>query len=269
MTRLLSLVLTDVPVGMGLFGASVTLGLYGWLGVPAHAAWVAASGLLLFALYGVNRLTDLREDTLTQPERARVVRRSLVPLSGLFAAAGLAAVGLSASAGVKLSWLAPVLLAVPVYSARWLPGGRRLKDVTLAKNVFVAAVTVYGTAGVASLLLGPRAGVGGYLVFAAGRVTLNNVLCDVPDADGDRTLGVMTLPARYGAVATLVGLRWSNLLLAAVGVALAGSTPLVLGSAVAGELVLRAALAGRLRGPTLKTVADLEVAAWPVYLLLG
>ena len=261
--------LTDLPIGMGLFVSSLTFTTFLWLDLPLSPRWIAASGLIFFALYGVNRLTDLAEDTLTQPDRAAFVARRWWTLAGAFAAAFVAGGALAWTAGISVAALAPCALAVPVYSAPWLPGGRRLKDLTLAKSLFAGFFLVYGSAGLVVAYAPDGApGAAPMLAFVYARVVMNTVLCDVPDAPGDRALGVMTVPARFGVARTLAVLQAANLAVTLVAAAAWWGEPVpiavIAGAAVAAEAVLAAARRG-LVGVALKTAADLEVVAWAVY----
>ncbi len=95
-------------------------------------------------------------------------------------------------------------VSIFVYSGR--PAGRpsvlgRLKDITLAKNVFVGGGLVTLGAGVClgrSGSLGAWAPHASLLLALAVIVTGDAMLCDLPDIEADRAFGVRTLPVTWG-----------------------------------------------------------------------
>jgi 4-hydroxybenzoate polyprenyltransferase len=199
-------------------------------GLPTEPLPPLLSFLVIYAIYSLDRVTELDADHLTHPERARFSRRHARWLRGSALAAQALALGLSATRG---AWSMAVTLmplaALLVYSFPVLPrpvarlvGVSRLKEVFLLKNVWVAgtltatstlfAVVLHGSVPTWPPLLATTA-------FLLGRWTINVILFDVRDETGDRANGLRTVPVVLGRTKTLRVLHVLNGLLALLTVA--------------------------------------------------
>lgn len=162
-------------------------------------------GLVTFAVYASDRLEDVDTDAVTNPEQAAFVHRYWGPLHVLSAAAYGLAVTLSVLGG-------PVALAITVlpgvfwvlYATDWLPEAglhvQRLKD------VFVLNSTVVALAWAVSLTFLPLAYAGAGLTWTTAvvfvyfflRSFVDTEVPNVRDVEGDREIGVNTLPVVVG-----------------------------------------------------------------------
>ena len=178
--------------------------------------------LMTFSMYTLNRKTDVTEDLVNHPERALFFQKFGKPLFILAAISYPLALGLSFRGG---SWaFLPLLIVLAfgfLYSFPWIPrrmgkGYRRLKDITLLKNLTVAvasAVTCvlvpvfYG-----SLSLSVSVIV--VFLFIVFRVFMNTISFDMRDLEGDKREGIKTIPV-------LVGVSKTKLLLYSLNIAVA------------------------------------------------
>ncbi|WP_137291263.1 UbiA family prenyltransferase [Natronorubrum halophilum] len=174
---------------------------------PSPAAVVV--GLVVFAVYTNDRLADVDTDAVSNPEQAAFVRRYRDELYVLASIAYGLAVALSVIGG-------PIALAITLlpgvfwvcYATDWIPGTgvhvRRLKDVFLVNTIVVAF------AWATTLTFLPLAFADGtvtiptLIVFAYFflRVFTNTEIPNVRDIDGDREIGVLTIPVMFGVERT-------------------------------------------------------------------
>lgn len=201
------------------------------LSIPINAA-AGVAFLVTLAVYNHNKLTDLAEDGVNDPERATLFgsRKRLFTL--LSAGAYVAALVLSAFGGLVALALTlfPGLLGV-LYSSRWLPGDGpdRLKDVL---GVGTAAVALAWAVPLALLPLafeGREFGAAAVVVLAFFllRTVVAVELFNVRDVAGDRREGVGTVPVVLGVRSTRYVLGALNLgsLAVLVWAVLAGVLP--------------------------------------------
>jgi 4-hydroxybenzoate polyprenyltransferase len=180
-------------------------------------------GLVTVAVYVNDRIADVDTDAVSMPKQAAFVRRHKDVLYVLASVAYGLAVAISVLGG-------PFALAITLlpgafwilYATNWVPNVgvrfRRLKDVFLLNSAVVAL------AWAATLTFLP-------LAFADGSVTPGTVLVfsyfflrvfgnteipNVRDVDGDRAIGVSTLPVVLGVARTRQVLYGIDLVTAAV-----------------------------------------------------
>lgn len=183
--------------------AKVTFAMW-LLSIPTPVAPIAV-GLVTFAVYNANNLTDLDEDAVNSPRCAAFVERHSRAIAGVCAVAGVLALALAGLAGGPVAVgvaLVPVVTGV-FYSVPL--AGRRLKDVFALNTVLVAgawAVTVtYLPVALADGAIPlsrtiPVCAILFLLTFVSVEVF------NVRDVAGDRASGVATLPATLGVDAT-------------------------------------------------------------------
>lgn len=174
------------------------------LSLPLTPAAIVV-GLVVFAVYANDRIADAETDAVSNPGQAAFVKRHRGVLYVLAAGAYGLAVALSALGG-------PVALAITLlpgtlwicYATDWIPGDgayvHRLKDLFLVNTIVVAlawAVTLtFLPLAFADGALTPSTAV----VFAYFflRVFTNTEIPNVRDVEGDRAIGVLTIPVVFG-----------------------------------------------------------------------
>jgi len=193
---------------------------------PPLAAAESGGGrrwLVVFAVYTNDRLADVDTDVMSNPGQAAFVRRHRDVLYVLASIAYGLAVALSVLGG-------PIALAVALlpgvfwvcYATNWIPGqgvGRvqRLKDVFLVNTIVVAlawaaTLTFLPLAFAGEPITTPTLVVFSYFFL---RVGTNTEIPNVRDVDGDRAIGVRTIPVVFGVTRT----RW---ILSAIDLCTAG-----------------------------------------------
>lgn len=174
------------------------------LSLPTTIAPIAV-GLVTFAVYNANNLTDLDEDAVNSPRCAAFVERHSAALAVICAVAATLALALAAIAGGPLAVavvLVPVVTGV-VYSVPI--AGRRLKDVFAVNTILVAgawAVTVTYLPVAVSDVAVPLVHTIPVLAILFLRTVISVEVFNVRDVAGDRASGVSTLPATLGMDAT-------------------------------------------------------------------
>ncbi|OIB56510.1 UbiA family prenyltransferase [Natrialba sp. SSL1] len=214
LTRALELLVhSNLFISLATMSVVVTTALLADLPIEALPLFIVFAVTMF--VYTVNRLTDLAEDEENMPDRAALTRRYgrlwLAVGAGLYLLAIVAAV----AAGVPgAGYMLVPLLVAAAYSSG-------LKQVFLVKNVVV---------GLAWGLL--PLGMGYYyqqlwtvdILFLAGYVTamitVAAVIFDLKDITGDREEGIATVPNVFGPRWTRIGAQVTNVVIAAVVVAL-------------------------------------------------
>jgi len=212
------LAMTEVGIGMLVLGLSPN---------PAPAV----IGLVTFAVYTNDRLTDVETDAFTNPSKAQFIRRYgryLYPLTALAygGAVTIAVTGGPAALGLTLLpgafWI--------VYASDYLNGLSRrfyrMKEVLLLNTAIIAfswAITITGLPfAFASEPLSPAAAI--LFAYFFLRVFVLAEVSNVADREGDERIGVDTIPVVFGTDGTRHALYLVNLLTAALlgGALLAG-----------------------------------------------
>nr|WP_240910784.1 UbiA family prenyltransferase [Thermococcus sp. MAR1] len=182
----------------GVFKLCLSFLLYG---VAPRWNLLAATFLLVFSVYGINKLTDIKEDEVNNPERVGYVKRVAKALKYAVVLSLVLAVLLSAltSPLAVLVVLFPIV-AGALYSIRLFPGYPRLKDITGVKNLIIAVTWANGTAFlpylVASGVALQKVALIYYFFFM--KSLINTILFDVRDIEGDRINGIQTIPVKLG-----------------------------------------------------------------------
>jgi 4-hydroxybenzoate polyprenyltransferase len=182
--------------------------------IVSSALLLIATFFLTISVYSLNKVTDLEEDLVNLPDRARFVKKNRDYL--LFASLE------SINIAVILVFFAnpyaiPVIL-FPFYVGLFYSTGMRrlrIKDALLLKNIMVALaattaavllpLAVHTTIPFIVLLVG-------YFIFL--KCFINTVLFDVRDIEGDRKAGVLTIPISLGTKKTRNALLLLNSTLA-------------------------------------------------------
>lgn len=182
----------------GVFKLYLSFLLYG---VTPQWNLLVATFLLVFSVYGLNKLTDLSEDEVNNPERVNYVRRVAKALKYAVIMSFIAALILSAltSPWAILVVFFPIVSGT-LYSVRISPNYPRLKDITGVKNIIIATTWANGTTFLPYLVAGgveaPKVFLIYYFFFMKSMI--NTILFDVRDIEGDRLNGIKTIPVKLG-----------------------------------------------------------------------
>ena len=154
-----------------------------------------------FSIYGLNKLTDLKEDTVNVPERAKFIKGK----EHIIASFLLFSLMISSFLGFLQDFLCVPILLFPVftgiiYSVRVSSNLPRLKDILGMKNLLIAF-----SWGVCSTFLPVICLPETYIIqiviifyFFFTKSFINSLLFDVRDIKGDRMSGVRTIPVVFG-----------------------------------------------------------------------
>ncbi|WP_440766346.1 UbiA family prenyltransferase [Natronorubrum sp. DTA7] len=162
-------------------------------------------GLVVFAVYTNDRLADVDTDAVSNPGQAGFVRRHRGALYVLASIAYGLAVALSVLGG-------PVALAITLlpgvlwvcYATDWIPETgmhvRRLKDVFLVNTIVVALAWAVTLTFLPLAFADGAVTMSALFVFAYFflRVFTNTEIPNVRDVEGDRDIGVLTIPVVFG-----------------------------------------------------------------------
>lgn len=200
------------------------------LSLPPNLAPVVV-GLVTFSVYANDRLEDVDTDAKTHPEQAAFIRRHqgwLYPLAAI-------AYGLAVSISVLGGPVALVITILPgvfwiLYATDWIPDAgihvRRLKELFIVNSAVVAlawAVSLtFLPIAFADAAITPAVVVV-FCYFFLGTF-VNVEIPNVRDMDGDRAIGVATMP-------TVFGVRRTRQVLYGIDIFVAG----ILVSAVLGD----------------------------------
>ena len=175
------------------------------LNLQHHLGAYAISFLMIFAMYNMNRYSDIQEDVMTHPKRHSFVvkYRKYIEFSAILAMIISLVVGYVKNVSIIAMILLPMALAV-LYSFKWIPDKvfmySRFKDIPLMKNVVVAFCWAVITTGVVVTYSDSAFT---FAVFSVAlivftRFFINTVVFDMRDVRGDRKHGTHTLPVLLG-----------------------------------------------------------------------
>lgn len=159
-----------------------------------------ATFFIIFGVYGINKLTDLKEDLINTPERANLIIR----IQKVFKLLVILSFAISLILGLTVNVLTiPVLLAPLfagiLYSIRLSPNLPRLKDITAVKNIIIALSWGIGAAFLPAICYSKEL-ITILLIFYffTLRSFINSVLFDVRDVEGDKKSNIPTIPVTIG-----------------------------------------------------------------------
>jgi len=182
-----------------------TLGGYILLGAAPDMGICLSVSLMTFAVYSINKLTDIKEDAINRPERITFLKgreKQILIIS-------IISLLLSGALAYRSEHRAMLVLLIPfiancAYSSQIHPGLPRLKDIPFVKNIVVGlswalVCTLMPAITIKDCLFLPAAGVA-YLMLI--KDFINSTLCDLKDVGGDRENGVRTIPVILGSKKT-------------------------------------------------------------------
>lgn len=156
---------------------------------------------LVFSVYGINKLTDLKEDEINNPERVKYIKKVV----GIFKYSILLSFILAIILSALTSFWAIFVVMFPIfsgvlYSIRVSPRYPRLKDITGVKNLIIALTWANGTTFLPYLTLTHVDGLKVALIyyFFFMKSIINTMLFDLRDIEGDRANGIKTVPVKLG-----------------------------------------------------------------------
>ncbi|WP_461864493.1 UbiA family prenyltransferase [Thermococcus sp.] len=182
----------------GVFKLYLSFVLYG---ISPQWNLLTATFLLVFSVYGINKLTDMDEDEINNPERVGYIKRVARALKYAVVISLILAIFLSVltSPWAVLVVLFPIVSGV-LYSIRIAPDYPRLKDITGVKNTIIAMTWANGTTFLPYLVVGgvPLLKVALIYYFFFMKSMINTILFDLRDIEGDRLSGIRTIPVKLG-----------------------------------------------------------------------
>ncbi|WP_336359209.1 UbiA family prenyltransferase [Haladaptatus sp. ZSTT2] len=191
---------------LGLVGATKIYVVATLLSLSLNPA-VLIAFLVSFTVYSHNKLTDLNEDAINNPDRVAFIKPKKRLFIALSAGAYLLALFLSFFGGIEavLLTLFPGVSGI-LYSESWLPvfEADRLKDIFLVNTSFVAASWAVPVAYLPLAFAGKAMTTASLLVFGFFfiRTFIAGEVLNVRDAEGDRREGITTLPVLVGVKRT-------------------------------------------------------------------
>lgn len=203
-TRFL-VILTSSSVYIALNGCLKTFFSFSLYGTPISYPLILATFLVIYSVYGINKITDTEEDQLNAPERSNLIssHEKIFKYTAVSAYALAFIIGLLYGWQVLLVLLFPLLAGV-VYSIQINPQIPRLKDIFAVKSLIVALswtvgntflpIVDYDVNLMVMLLIF-------YLFFI--KSFINTVLFDLMDVEGDEKTGTITIPVVIGASHTI------------------------------------------------------------------
>ena len=157
--------------------------------------------LITFSIYGLNKLTDLNEDVINTPERAKIIKK-IESILKFFVAFSFI---LSLILGYLDNILMLPVLIFPLflgtlYSVKLSNNLPRLKDITGVKNITIALSWAVVSTLLPALYLSEKKTLLIIVIFNFFflKSYINSVLFDVRDIEGDCINGVRTLPVFLG-----------------------------------------------------------------------
>jgi 4-hydroxybenzoate polyprenyltransferase len=152
-------------------------------------------------MYGLNKLTDLKEDAINVPERVNIIRKIRPVFKFLLVFSFILSVILSflINAHTLPVLLFPLFSSI-LYSVKFSKNLPRLKDITGVKNVTIALTWAVSTTFLPIVYFNVfhknQTILMFYLFFFKSYI--NSVLFDFRDIEGDSMNGVRTIPVALG-----------------------------------------------------------------------
>lgn len=183
------------------------------LGITPSLPVCFAVFLMTFSVYSLDKITDSNEDAINMPERGSFLsgRRKFV-LYYSVAAYSLSMLLIFLDEPLALPIIFIPLAANAVYGSKLISAMPRLKDVPIVKNLVVAISWALVTTLLPAMQMTPKTGsmISSVLYFMLVKVFINAVLFDVRDVEGDREMGIRTMPILLGFRRTTVILLGLN-----------------------------------------------------------
>jgi 4-hydroxybenzoate polyprenyltransferase len=170
------------------------------LQLPSEPLMFIIAFLIAFFVYSFNRLTDIKEDIINNPERAEFFKKRAY----LFISIGIIALILALFLAILKSLLVFTIVLLPaifvtIYSIKWIPQKqKRLKEIFLIKNILVSLgwflISLFVAAYVNIFSIGIL--IIGLFIFL--RIFIGCIMFDVRDIEGDKIHRIYTIPIKFG-----------------------------------------------------------------------
>ena len=162
---------------------------------------VLAIFLITYSIYGLNKLTDIKEDAINAPKRAELIKK----IEPVFKFSLVFSFILSLLLGFSVNVLTLPILLFPLfsgtlYSIKFSKNLPRLKDILGVKNITIALTWAACMALLPAFCLPEKEIIPIIIIFYFFffKSLINAVLFDVRDIEGDKMSGVRTIPVVFG-----------------------------------------------------------------------
>lgn len=209
------IILTSSSLFIAISGSLKTYFSFSLYGTSQSYQLLLATFLVIYSVYGLNKITDNEEDQVNAPERSLIIRGH----ENLFKYTTGISFILSMIIGLFYGWKVLLILLFPliaglIYSIKIHDSIPRLKDIFAAKSLIVALSWTIGN----TFLPIVDSNVNLILVtiifsFFFIKSFINTVLFDLMDVEGDKKIGTITIPVVIGPLQTVKLLLVANSLL--------------------------------------------------------
>jgi 4-hydroxybenzoate polyprenyltransferase len=161
--------------------------------------------LMVFSVYSLNKLTDMKEDAINMPERVSFIKgRKRLVLSYSLIAYFLSVLLAFREDPSTIPLLFIPLASNALYSIKLIPGIPRFKDIPVMKNLFVALSWTLVCTLMPALYLRFQPSICLLIIifFIFTKLFINAALYDIRDVKGDRENGIRTMPVLLGTKKT-------------------------------------------------------------------
>lgn len=206
---------------MGIVGACLIYTVLLLLNVKPDLRLIIAFGMLSYATYAINRVTDFHEDFISHTDRSFFAKRyqNILMMSAIVAY--FIVFLLLYPLGNKALFLAVLYPLVGLlYGAPLIPFSlskkyRRLKEILLIKNVIISLVWAVVVVGLCIIYAGFNTNIIVFSVFTFvfTKVFINTIVFDIRDVEGDKRRSITTIPLTLGIMPTIRLLMLLNILL--------------------------------------------------------
>jgi 4-hydroxybenzoate polyprenyltransferase and related prenyltransferases len=203
--RRLLVILTSSSIFIALNGCLKTFFSFSLYGATVSFQLILATFLVIYSVYGLNKITDTEEDQLNAPERSDLISSH----QKLFTYSSVAAYILALIIGILHGWQVLLVLLFPllagvIYSIQVHPRIPRLKDIFAVKSLIVALSWTVGNTFLPLVSYNSNSLVMSLIFyFFFIKSFINTVLFDLMDVEGDKLTGAMTIPVVIGASRTI------------------------------------------------------------------
>ena len=157
--------------------------------------------LITFGIYGLNKLTDLKEDAINNPDRAMTIGRIDVVFKLTVALSFILSMvlGFLVDFSTILVLIFPLLFGI-LYSIKLSKNLPRLKDITGVKNLSIALSWSVVSTFLPVIYILEKKEVLIILIFYLFFIKslINSILFDIRDIEGDRKSNIRTIPIYLG-----------------------------------------------------------------------
>lgn len=162
--------------------------------------------LITFSVYGLNKLTDLKEDVINNPDRAKTIKKIEI----IFKFTVTLAFIFSMVLGFRIDILTLPVIIFPLalgilYSVKFSKNFPRLKDITGVKNITIALSWAVVSTFLPVIYSSEKKSILIILIFYLFSIKslINSILFDIRDIKGDRENKIRTIPVFLGKDKTI------------------------------------------------------------------